>query len=60
MANKKNRQKTMRAPKELRAFYESMNLSEETIERAIKSDLNEVPEEALRSSPNKTDDKKSN
>jgi hypothetical protein len=57
MGNKKKQQNKTRAA-QLRAFYASLNLSEDMIERAINADLKEVPQESS-PPPDEPADKKS-
>jgi hypothetical protein len=43
MGTEKTREEMIRAAKELRAFYQELGMSEETIERAVKADLDQSP-----------------
>jgi hypothetical protein len=45
MSNERTRKDMMRAAKEMRDFYQTLDVSEETTQRAVKAALDELPKQ---------------
>ena len=45
MSTERTRKEMMRAAKEMRDFYQTLDVSEETTQRAVKAALDDLPKE---------------